>query len=89
MTWQRPVTFFTVNHGNLYAVATQDLGRELSFALDGKPDKNMKITLLGSENADLKWKYADGLLTIDLSRLSMADIKSKYAYVFRLEGYFR
>ena len=87
--WQQPVMFFTTNNSNLYAVVTQDLGKQLAFDIDNVPDKNMKITLLGSENVDLPWQYINGRIVIDLSNLTMADIKSRYAYVFRLEGFLK
>ncbi|MBR1775256.1 MAG: alpha-L-fucosidase [Bacteroidales bacterium] len=89
VTWRQPTKFYTTNNNNLYIIETQDLEKQLSVFLDEKPNKDMKITLLGSENIDLPWKYKNEILTIDLSALTMADVKSKYAYVFRLEDYLK
>ncbi|MDO5759717.1 MAG: alpha-L-fucosidase, partial [Bacteroidota bacterium] len=85
--WQQPNICYTTNKGNLYCISMEELSKEISIRLEDAPKKNMKIRLLGNEDKDLTWEYKNGVLRIDLSPLAFENIRSKYAYVFRLEGY--
>ena len=87
VSWKQPTMYYTTNRNNLYAISIEELDSSISFHLDKVPNKNMKILLLGSESKELEWKYNNEVLTIDLSNLTMRDIKSKYAYIFKLENY--
>lgn len=89
VSWEMPYVCFTQNNANLYAISLQKLGKTLDIQLDRKPQADMKITLLGNEDAYLPWQYTNGHLTIDLSSLSPAEIKSNYAWTFKLENYLR
>ncbi len=94
VTCLQPTVYFTAKDDDLYAFEMNDLSKSLRIYDMAKPNKDMKITLLGSEHINLKWKYVDNkkdgnYIEIDLSDLSMADVKSKYAYVFKLEGYLK
>ncbi|MGP1514735.1 MAG: alpha-L-fucosidase [Bacteroidales bacterium] len=79
--------YATSNNGNLYIVYTAPLTNSIRIPLDYIPKKDMRVCLLGSEDKILKWEYNQGELTIELSNLCLADIKSKYAYTFKFESY--
>ncbi|MCF0210919.1 MAG: hypothetical protein HUK18_06395, partial [Bacteroidales bacterium] len=87
VSWQSPYLFYTKNGNNLYAITMQKLDKTISFPLEKQPDSNMKIVLLGNEDQNLDWQYKDGNIVIDLSVFSPANIKSEYAWTFKLENY--
>lgn len=89
MNWKQSYVCFTVNNGNLYAVALEPLSKQFEFTLENAPDEDMKVCLLAEEAIYLDWSYDNNTkkFTIDTSKLSPADVKTKGAWVFRLEGY--
>ncbi|MBR1626220.1 MAG: alpha-L-fucosidase [Bacteroidales bacterium] len=89
LSWQQPVVCYTTNGNNLYAICLEELSDNFSFPLEKEPQRNMNITLLGSDVRNLPWQYHNGILTIDLSHLTLKDVKCKYACVFRLENYLK
>lgn len=89
MNWKQSYVCFTVNNGNLYAVALEPLSKQFEFTLENAPDEDMKVCLLAEKPIYLDWSYDNNTkkFTIDTSKLSPADVKTKGAWVFRLEGY--
>ncbi len=89
MNWKQSYVGFTVNNGNLYALSLEPLSHSFGFTLDKAPRKDMKVCLLAKENLYLDWAYDSETrrLTIDTSKLTPADVKTKGAWVFRLENY--
>ena len=89
MNWKQSYVCFTVNNGNLYAVALEPLSKQFEFTLENAPDEDMKVCLLAEKPIYLDWSYDNNTkkFTIDTSKLSPADVKTIGAWVFRLEGY--
>ncbi|MEE0947095.1 MAG: alpha-L-fucosidase [Bacteroidales bacterium] len=89
MSWKQSYVCFTVNNGNLYAVALEPLSKQFEFTLENAPDEDMKVCLLAEKPIYLDWSYDNNTkkFTIDTSKLSPADVKTIGAWVFRLEGY--
>ena len=91
MDWEQSYVCFTVNDDNLYAIALEAVSTQLSFILENAPNEDMKVCFLSTNPIYLDWKYnkATKKFTIDTSKLHPADVKSKGAYVFKLEGYMK
>ena len=89
MSWKQSYVCFTVNNGNLYAVALEPLSKQFEFTLENAPDEDMKVCSLAEKPIYLDWSYDNNTkkFTIDTSKLSPADVKTIGAWVFRLEGY--
>lgn len=87
VSWQEPTICYTTKEDNLYLICLNKLTQKITVNLDKTPSKNMEIKLLGNEEVDLKWEYNNGTLTIDNSSLAFKDIKTQYAYVFRLKNF--
>ncbi len=89
--WKQSYVCYTVNNGNLYAIALEAISKQLSFTLEKAPAEDMKICFLSANPIYLEWKYDKETkrLFIDTSVIYPADVKSKGAYVFRLENYMK
>lgn len=89
--WKQSYVCYTVNNGNLYAIALEAISNQLSFTLEKAPAEDMKICFLSAKPIYLEWKYDKETkrLFIDTSVIHPADVKSKGAYVFRLENYMK
>lgn len=89
MNWKQSYVCFTVNNDNLYAISLEPISKQFEFTLENAPDEDMKVCLLAERPIYLDWSYDNNTkkFTIDTSKLSPADVKTKGAWVFRLEGY--
>ncbi len=89
MNWKQSYVCFTVNNGNLYAIALEPISKQFDFTLENAPNDDMKVCLLAEEPIYLDWSFDNSSkkFTIDTSKLSPADVKTKGAWIFRLEGY--
>lgn len=75
---------YTVNHGNLYAIALDWPGRELSLQLP-RPKAGSNIQLLGYSKP-LPWKYENGKIVVDLRGIGYNDMPCQYAWTFKISG---
>ena len=82
-TSERPSICYTQGKDALYAIALEYPEDQLVLNIE-KPEKNTKITLLGSPKT-LPWKYENGQLIIDTSGLKYSDLKSTAAWVFKMK----
>jgi hypothetical protein len=80
---ERPTICYTQSEDALYAIALEYPEGQLVLNID-QPSKNMSVSLLGC-NKSLFWRYKDGQLIIDTSRLKYSDVKSTAAWVFKME----
>lgn len=89
--WKQSYVCFTVNDDHLYAIALEPVSKQLSFTLEKAPKEDMKVCFLSTDSIYLDWKYDKETkrLTIDTSTIHPADVKSKGAYVFKLENYMK
>ncbi len=89
--WKQSYVCFTVNDDHLYAIALEPVSKQLSFTLEKAPKEDMKVCFLSTVSIYLDWKYDKETkrLTIDTSTIHPADVKSKGAYVFKLENYMK
>ena len=76
---------YTQKDGNLYAITFEWPDGELDLPI-AEPPRGTRITLLGHDG-ELPWRYADGMLRIDLSGVPPAQIPGRWAWTVRLEGY--
>ena len=87
---ERAYICYTVKDNNLYAICLDFPDDELILSVD-KPAKGMSVTFPWFDEK-LKWKYKKGrkkgYLIIDTSSIKFTDIRSKGAWMFRLENYF-
>jgi len=75
--------YYTTKGKNLYVLCTQWPEKEIE--LSGiRTIKNTKVQLLGSQGP-VSAKYKKGVLQIQVPLVSRAQLKSKYAYVFKIE----
>ena len=51
-----------------------------------RPSENAKISLLGYDGY-LNWKFAEGKVKIDTDDIKFSKVKSKHAWVFKIENY--
>ncbi len=88
-SWKQSYVCYTVNNGHLYAISLEPIGEQLGFVLDKAPREDMKVCLLGEEPIYLDWTYntQTNQFTINTSNLRPCDVKTKGAWVFRLENY--
>ena len=82
-TCEQPNICYTQSKDALYAIALDYPEDQLVLNIE-KPEKEMKVTLLGCEKT-LPWIYKDGQLIIDTSGLKYSDLKSTAAWVFKME----
>lgn len=85
--WNTPYVCYTKNNNNLYAISFLIPKDNLILKLKTSPKQNMKITFLDSPQIEIPWQYKNGELLINTSTIHYSDVKSKSAYVFKLEGY--
>ena len=76
---------YTQKDGDLYAIAFEWPDGELELPIP-EPPLETRITLLGRDG-ELPWRYADGVLRIDLSGVPPAEIPGRWAWTVRLEAY--
>lgn len=76
---------YTTNQGNLYAISLEWPDNELLLPIEA-PAPGTRISLLGREGA-LPWKYEDGLLKIDVSRIKFNEMPGCHAWPFKIENY--
>lgn len=76
---------YTQNNGNVYAIAMAWPDDEFALMVK-KPSKNAKVSLLGYEGF-LDWKYENGKMIINTNDIKFSRVKSKEAWVFKIEGY--
>jgi hypothetical protein len=76
---------YTRNDGNLYAITFEWPDGELDLPI-AEPPRETRITLLGHDG-DLPWRYADGMLRVDLAGVPPSGIPGRWAWTVRLEGY--
>ena len=81
-TCEQPSICYTQGEDVLYAIALEYPEKQLVLNIE-KPEKDMKVTLLGCTKA-LPWTYKDGQLIIDTSSLKYSDLKSTAAWAFSL-----
>lgn len=89
MNWKESYVCFTVNNGNLYAIALEPISDKFEFTLEEAPSEDMSVCLLAEFPEYLDWTYdaKTKTFTIDTSKLTPADVTTKAAWVFRLEDY--
>ncbi len=75
---------YTSKEGTVYAICLEWPGREL-FIAHPKPDRDATVTLLCYPNP-LQWRYKEGQLSVDVPRLSVDEVPTHHAYVFKLTG---
>jgi len=74
---------YTANNHNLYAIALEwPTDNRLVLSVE-PPVVSSKITLLGREG-NLPWKYENGKLMVDLSRVKIAELPCDWAWVFKI-----
>jgi len=76
---------YTQKDGNLYAITFEWPDGELDLPI-AEPPRETRITFLGHDG-ELPWRYADGMLRIDLSGVPPSEIPGRWAWTVRLEGY--
>ena len=76
---------YTQNNGNVYAIAMEWPDDQLALTVKA-PSKNAKVSLLGYEG-NLDWKYENGKMIINTDEIKFSQVKSKEAWVFKIEGY--
>jgi len=75
--------YYTTKGKDLYVLCTQWPEKEIE--LSGiRASKNTKVQLLGNQEP-VSTKYKKGVLRIQVPLVSRAQLKSKYAYVFKIE----
>jgi len=74
--------FFTAKDDSVYAITTNWPKTELIFDMP-KPSADTAVTLLGRDG-DLKWKYNNGKIYIDVSDISPANLPCDHAWVFKI-----
>ena len=82
-TCEQPNICYTQGKDALYAIALDYPEDQLVLNIE-KPEKDMKVTLLGCPKT-LPWEYKNGQLIIDTSVLKYSDLHSTAAWVFKME----
>ncbi|MCQ2297151.1 MAG: alpha-L-fucosidase [Bacteroidales bacterium] len=86
-TCSKPEVCFTTKGHDLYAAFINPTNSILTLKDMPMPDKDLKITLLGS-NSRLTWTYQDGNIVVMLSSLSYEELKNTLGtMVLKLENY--
>lgn len=73
---------YTSKYNIVYAICLKWLGKELILSRV-KPTNKTKVTMLGY-NKQLKWKYTNNKLHIEVPVLLIDELPTKYAYIFKL-----
>jgi alpha-L-fucosidase len=74
---------YTVNHGNLYAIALEwPADNKLILNID-PPASGSKVTLLGRDG-NLPWKFENGKMIIDLNPVKVSELPCEWAWVFKI-----
>ena len=76
---------YTQKDGHLYAITFEWPDGELMLPIP-EPPAGTRVTLLGHEG-DLPWRYADGMVRVDLGSVPPSAIPGRWAWTVRLEGY--
>jgi len=76
---------YTHNNGNLYAISFEWPNEVLALPIT-EPASGTKISLLGRDG-NLPWKYENGLLKIDASKIKYNEVPSHHAWTFKIENY--
>ena len=76
---------FTEKEGTIYAIALSWPGESLSIPM-ARPPQGSTVTLLGY-NQPLRWRYRGGNVVINVPLLSLDDVPSPYAHVFKINVY--
>jgi len=75
---------YTAGDDAVYAICLRWPGKELVLSAP-KSCKDTTVTMLGLTEP-LKWKSADGKLSIEVPPLSVDEVPCRHAYVFKLTG---
>ena len=76
---------YTQKDGNLYAITFEWPDGELNLPIP-EPPPGTRVTLLGHDG-ELPWRYADGMVRVDLGAVPTSAIPGRWAWTVRLEGY--
>ncbi len=76
---------YTQRDGHLYAITFEWPDDELEVPIV-EPPPGTRITLLGHEG-DLPWRYADGMVRVDLGAVPTSATPGRWAWTVRLEGF--
>ena len=76
---------YTQKDGHLYAITFEWPDGELELPIP-EPPPGTRVSLLGHEG-DLPWRYADGMVRVDLGSVPTSAIPGRWAWTVRLEGY--
>jgi alpha-L-fucosidase len=74
--------FFTAKDNAVYAITTNWPNKELVFDMP-KPSADTAVTLLGRDG-NLKWKYNNAKIYIDVSDISSANLPCDHAWVLKM-----
>ncbi len=75
---------YTQNNNNIYAISFEWLDNELVLTIPN-PGKNSKVKLLGVDK-DLDWKYEDGKMHINTSKITFSELPSFDAWTFEISN---
>jgi alpha-L-fucosidase len=75
---------YTAKDKVVYAISKKFPDREFVLSAP-KPSRDVSVTMLGKETP-LKWKYEDGKFIIEVPLMSVEEVPSRHAYVFKLNG---
>jgi alpha-L-fucosidase len=75
---------YTAKDKAVYAISKKFPERELILSAP-KPGRDVSVTILGKETP-LKWKYENGKFVIEVPLMSVEEVPSRHAYVFKLNG---
>ena len=73
--------FFTAKDDVIYAITTK-LPKTLTLEIP-QPSDNIQVSMLGMEQ-EFSWKYEDGTVVIDLSKMNKATLPCDYAWIFKI-----
>ena len=76
--------FFTSKGDTVYAITPRWPGRELILNIS-EPAANTAVTMLGREGK-LKWRYRNGKMYIDVSKITADQLPCRWAYTFKITG---
>lgn len=76
---------YTQKDEHLYAIIFEWPDGELNLPIP-EPPPGTRVTLLGHDG-ELPWRYADGMVRVDLGAVPTSAIPGRWAWTVRLEGY--
>ncbi|MFA6451091.1 MAG: alpha-L-fucosidase [bacterium] len=75
---------YTAKENAVYAISLVWPGKELALG-EPKPSPDATVTMLG-RSGTLKWRIVDGKMRIEVPQLSLDELPSRHAYVFKIIG---